>query len=133
MKTLKPTLIVLTLALAAMTLVADSGRTEERSTARRIRTGKQNFSVSGSYTGLLSGDIIVSGRPIFVPESALLYDVEDGVMEAGSVVASSSVSISGTIQNGDMIAGIIIIARDEGSDYSNTTMPNMIAPAGRPQ
>jgi len=134
MKTLKPTLIALTVAVVALTGMADSGHSEEKGTQRRgARAKTQIFSVSGSFSGLLSGDVIINGQSAFISDHAVIYDVNDGILEAGSVVSSSNVCLSGVVKNGDRIVTIVIVSRDEASDYSNMTMPNMIASPSQPR
>jgi len=134
MKTLKPILIVLAVALVAVSGVVDSGHASEQSMSRRkARPNARTFTVSGTYTGLLSGDVIVSGRSIFIAKNAVVYDVEDGILDPEMPVASSNVSLTGTIKNGNLVASLIIVSRNEGSDYSTVTMPDVIAPVGRPR
>jgi len=134
MNTMQRKLFVLAVVLVAVGGVADAGRAENQAMARtKARANARTFTVSGGYSGLLAGDVMVSGRDVTIADNAVIYDVEDGVLDPGTIVATSNVALAGTIKKGKMVATVIIVSRNRGNDYSMTTLPDMLAPAGRPK
>ncbi len=107
---------------------ASKGIPSER--GRSVRATK--FSVSGVYSGALSGSVLLGTESVEIADGVRPYQVGTGFLDEGAVVTSAGVYASGVVRRGKMFATSVIVSETESSqDYSETTLPDVEADPSR--
>jgi hypothetical protein len=128
MKILKLTLIASVAILALGHAPADAGREQARSRTRQAA----GFNVAGTYSGALSGTILVGGEMVVIPKKVTIIDTNGRTLKPGTSVSGRGLYVSGRMQDGDRVAGFIVVSDPSSkSDFSQQTLPNMEADPNR--
>lgn len=115
-------IMLLSAALAAAT-VGTTGATEQKVPKGKGVTKSVPFSVTGVYTGSLSGEIVVDGQSIFINDKTSLHKVGVGPVEGGETVNNAAIFVGGVMKGKKAIATMIVIGeRTSTDDYSETTI-----------
>jgi hypothetical protein len=115
-------IMLLSAALAA-TAVSITGAAEQKNKGKGVPAKSVPFSVTGVYSGSLSGEITVNGQSIFINDKTSFHRVGQGPVAAGESVSKTAVSIGGVMKGKKAIATMVVIGEPETSnDYSQTTI-----------
>lgn len=124
-------IMLLSAALAA-TAVSITGATEQAMPKGKGVPAKMvPFSLTGVYSGPLSGEITVDGQSVFINDKTSLHKVGVGPVEAGQSISNTAVYIGGVMKGKKAIATMIVIGeRETSDDFSQATVPGADRPAG---
>ncbi|MCI0452286.1 MAG: hypothetical protein L0Z51_07830 [Candidatus Latescibacteria bacterium] len=116
--------IILLSALMAALTVGVTGAKEQKMPKGKGVPGKPvPFSVTGVYSGSLSGEIVVNGQSVFVNEKTSIQVVGKGPGEFGESVSNAGVIVSGVMKGKKAIATMVVVGERESSkDFSQTTI-----------
>lgn len=128
MKNLKIAVVAAFATAALAQAPADAGRNGESSMARKAPA----VSVSGEYSGGLTGTILLGGETVVVPKNTLIIDPNGRKLERGASVTGRLVRASGHVREGKFVA-ILISVGDPVSkqDFSEVTLPDVEADPDR--
>ncbi len=81
------------------------------------------FSVTGVYSGSISGEMVVNGQSVFVNDKTSIQRVGKGPVSMGESVSNSAVIVSGVMKGKKAIATMVLIGEPETSnDFTQTTI-----------
>jgi hypothetical protein len=121
MKNYKFALIATVAVLALAQTPAGAGNEQSRARTKNV----PGFHVAGVYSGALSGKILVGGEMVVVPKKVTIVDTNGRTLKPGTSVSGRGLYISGRVQDGDMVAGFIVVSDpNSAKDFSQETLPN---------
>lgn len=82
----------------------------------------QALNTSGQYTGMLGGEILLGGNSYQLAPDAIIYEIGNGFLPAGTVVANRYVFLSGT-KSGDTNLVDLVIVRPASDSWPDRSDP----------
>jgi hypothetical protein len=114
--------IILLSAVLAAAAVSVTGAAEKHK-SKGMQGKSAPFSVAGVYSGSFDGEILVSGRSVYITDKTSFHRVGKGPVEAGESVTKTAVYVSGVMKGKKAIATMVLIGeRETSNDYSQTTI-----------
>lgn len=114
--------IILLSAVLAAAAVNVTGAAEKHK-SKGVAAKTVPFTVTGVYSGALEGEVMVSGRSVFINDKTSVHRVGTGPVAAGESVTKTAVYISGVMKGKKAIATMVLIGeRETSNDYSQTTI-----------
>ena len=103
-----------------------------RTPAPRPEPGCQ---VSGQYTGALSGQIQLGDESFQLSPDVVIYEIGNGFLPVGTVVADRYVFLSGTKVGGTNQVSVVVVrpASDSWPDRGNSDAPITVLDNAKPQ
>lgn len=116
--------IILLSAALAVVAVGVTGAKEQRvPKSKGVPAKGVPFSVTGVYSGSLSGEIVVNGQSVFINDKTSIQKVGKGPVEPGESVSNSAVYVSGVMKGKKAIATMVVVGEKESTqDFSQTTI-----------
>jgi len=115
--------IVLLAAALAASAVSITGAGEQKVPTGKGVAKNVPFSVSGVYTGSLSGEIMVNGQSVCINDKTWFQKVGEGPVTPGTSVSKTAVAIGGVMKGKKAIATLVIIGEQESSaDFTQSTI-----------
>lgn len=105
---------VLTLVLLAASLPATRAHAQGRLFTRPARPAASaaagpSFILSGEFSGIVAGQLIVDGKPYRLSPEANIYEVGKGAVPIGTAYSNRIVFISGVQTSGAAIVSSVIV------------------------
>lgn len=116
--------IALISAALAVCAVSVTGAKEQAMNKGKGVAKSVPFSVTGQFSGSLSGEIVVNGQSIFINDKTSIHKVGHGPIDQGSGVSNCAVLVGGVMKGKKAIATMILVGEPESrEDFSQTTIP----------
>jgi hypothetical protein len=118
-------IIALVVALAAVAVSVTGAKEQNVPKSKGVSVKATPFAVTGTFSGSLSGEIVVNGQSVFITDKTTFQKVGVGPIDAGRGVSNTAIFVGGVMKGKKAIATMIVIGEEEVSaDFSQTTIPN---------
>ena len=81
---------------------------KKQNKARKVKDG-QTFSVSGVYSGRLSGEMKINGRKVYVSDRATVWMIGEGEGKLDAFVTKRRVFVAGVFKKGVPVVNQILV------------------------
>jgi len=118
-------IMALFVALAAVTVSVTGAKEQNVPKSKGVSVKATPFAVTGTFSGSLSGEIVIDGQSVYITDKTTFHQVGVGPVEAGRGVSHAAVYIGGVMKGKKAIATMVVIGEEEVSnDFSQSTIAN---------
>jgi hypothetical protein len=118
-------IIVLLVALAATAVSVTGAKEQNVPKSKGVASKVTPFAVTGTFSGSLSGEIVVNGQSVILTNKTSFQEVGVGPVDAGRGVSKRAIFVGGVVKGKKHIATFVVIGEEEASaDFSQSTIAN---------